>query len=533
MKLDLFAEQRTTATPVGLMVAARIANMLVGLAIIPVLIHTLGGEGFAAWAVLLAVSAAFTLLEVGMPKTFIRYAAPLIQQGQWQQVATLLAHVLTVLGLVFVAGIWPVSWLASEAAGRLKVPNDGLLSAAQMILFVYAAIALRALLQFGSLTFNAARRFRAYAVASFLQSFLSNVAAAAVAIWTGRLDLTLLAFWIAQLLLLALSSLIAIQRFARDIAITLPRLDKLRELCSHGLKVQAFDWAQILTFQFDKLLIATFMGLWAVAPYEVGFRGVAALRSVPSSGLDSFLATAAIGHHEGSDELWRRYRSATQLAALSVLVFLIAPLAVAPIFLYAWTGEMGYYGRWVFLSLSLGAACSVIVLPAATLAQAAGRVDLQARSALASLLLNIPLSFILLLEWGLAGVAAGTALSLLAGSFLLLLEVHRAYRQSLPSTLKMLAALWPLVAVCAACALLANAPFEIWLSSLPRSMRYAWQVRLVPGLFAGLGYLVCVSLMAATLIHRGALADEHYEILSRLIRFRWFQAWCDKRRESR
>ena len=90
MRFGFFAEQRTAALPVGLLVIARIANMTLGLAVIPVLIHYLGGNGFAAWALLLAISAAFTLLELGMALTYVKQVAPLIQHDDWLQVNAVL-----------------------------------------------------------------------------------------------------------------------------------------------------------------------------------------------------------------------------------------------------------------------------------------------------------------------------------------------------------------------------------------------------------------------------------------------------------
>ncbi len=529
MRLGLFAEQRTTALPVGMLVVARIVNMALGLAVIPVLIHYLGGDGFAAWALLLAISAAFALLELGMSPTYVKQVAPLIQQDDWHQVNVVLNNVLAILVLAFTAGALPLFWLATSIARELHVPDSRLLDAGQMVEFVYVAVGLRALLQLGSLTLNAARRFRALAAASFLQSFVSNAAAAVGAVWTGRLDVTLLAFWIAQLLVLAIIFAISSRLYIRASDRVWPSFDRMRGLCSHGLKIQAHDWAQVINYQFDKFLIAAFMGLWAVAPYEVGNRSVSALRSIPGSGIDSFLATAAIGQSAKAD-LWQQYQRVTQLAAIAVLVFMIAPLAIAPLFLYAWTGEMGYTGRWVFLSLILGAAFSVLALPAAAMAQAAGRAELQARAAIVTLLINVPLSFVLILKLQLVGVAAGTAIAMMAGAAMLMADVHKAYAQPLVNTLKPLWHLfWAPACVCAAFALLTWFLFELWLASVNPGIRFSREMRVIPGLIAGLTYVGCLISMLAAQIHRGALTAEQQDFVCRIIPFRWFREYCAAR----
>jgi O-antigen/teichoic acid export membrane protein len=354
---------------------------------------------------------------------------------------------------------------------------------------------------------------------------VANIAAVLAAAWTRRLEVVLVAYWASQFFVLAISFIVARRLYVRaPIAITL-KFAELREFLGHGVKIQISDWAQIINFQFDKFLIASFLGLGVVAPYEVANRSVLALRSIPSSGLDSFLSTAAIGRISGAD-VWQRYQTVTRLAAIAVIVFMIAPLAVAPIFLYAWTGEMGYTSRWVFLGLLLGTAGNVLALPAAAMAQAAGRADLQARAAIASIVINIPLSIVLVLEWGMAGAAAGTAVAMLGGAGLLLMHVHRAYDQPLSETLKNLSRFWPLLVVCLAFAAIVYLPFEHWLASLDVASRYSWKTRISLALLAGATYTACLGSMAIVQFHRGALERNHYDFLSRWIRFKWFVAYC-------
>jgi O-antigen/teichoic acid export membrane protein len=525
MKTGLFTEQQTAFVPAGLLVSARVANMAVGLGMIPLLIHFLGGDGFAAWALLLAASAVFSALEIGMPLAFVKFAAPLIREGNWAQVGVVFNNAMSIQLVAFSVACPAVLLLSGSAAQLLGLPDGRMLSAGEMVVVVYAGVVFRSLLQFGAHTFNAARRFRALAVVSFLQSFVANIAAVLAAAWTRRLEVVLVAYWASQFFVLAISFIVARRLYVRaPIAITL-KFAELREFLGHGVKIQISDWAQIINFQFDKFLIASFLGLGVVAPYEVANRSVLALRSIPSSGLDSFLSTAAIGRISGAD-VWQRYQTVTRLAAIAVIVFMIAPLAVAPIFLYAWTGEMGYTSRWVFLGLLLGTAGNVLALPAAAMAQAAGRADLQARAAIASIVINIPLSIVLVLEWGMAGAAAGTAVAMLGGAGLLLMHVHRAYDQPLSETLKNLSRFWPLLVVCLAFAAIVYLPFEHWLASLDVASRYSWKTRISLALLAGATYTACLGSMAIVQFHRGALERNHYDFLSRWIRFKWFVAYC-------
>jgi len=516
----LLSEQASVHRPAGLMVLARLGNIVLGIATVPVLLHFLGSEGFAAWAVLLAIAFAFSALELGMPLTFVKHAAPLVQAGNWRGVDGVLGTAWLMLACVFLLAGLPLAWFAPRAARELHLPDAPAMSAAAMVLAVFAAAAARSLLQFGAYTFLAARRFRALAATVFLQSFLANLAAAIAAACTRRLDLALLAYWAAQLLATALGFVFSRALFVGGAGGAAPSWRIARELMPHGLKIQLSDWAQIVTFQFDKFIIAGMVGLVSVAPYEVANRSVTALRSIPSSGLDSFLPSAAIGQHS-PEETWQRYVAVTRLAATAVSVFMVAPLAIAPVFLYAWTGQMGFLSRGVFVALSCGFAANVLALPAAALVQAAARADLQARAAMLTLLVNIPLSLLLLWQWGMVGAAAGTSVAMTAGAALLLADAHRAYGRPLRPTLALVASYWPALVVCALFGLVAYLPFERWFVAIPEAARDGWRTRLAAAAAAGVAYLSCIGAMLLVQWRFGLVPREQYQALREWLRARW------------
>lgn len=436
MRSRLFADYSSVATSAALLIAARIANMVLGLAVIPVLLAFLGTEHFAAWALLLALGAAFSLLELSMPPTYVRAVAPLIHKGRATEVNQVTANALCIVFLSFGVASVPLIAAASVLVKAVGLPDGEMLSATQLVIFVFIAASLRALLQFGSLKLNAARKFGALAASSFIQSFSSNLAAALAAIISGKLEYAVIAFWLAQLLALAAVGF-AGKFFVSDQEAerVSPKWPGMRELLKHALPLQVYDWAQVVSCQFDKFVIAAVAGLPSVALYEIGNRSVLALRSIPASGIDSFLATAAIGQAD-KDVLWEEYVRTLRLAGLAVFVFIIAPLTVAPIMLYAWTGDVGYEARWVFAWLAIGATVSVMSLPAAAMIQAAGQPNLQARAAVASLLVNIVLSLSLGLQFGPVGAAAGSAFSMSLNALLILNKANALY-ESRPISARM------------------------------------------------------------------------------------------------
>jgi O-antigen/teichoic acid export membrane protein len=389
------------------------------------------------------------------------------------------------------------------------------MTAGQLILFVFGAVVLRSLLQTGVLVLYAARRFFHVGVLYFLQAFLANCAAIWAAWRFGRLDVILAWFWSAQLIVAALGLTLAAWQYPIRFDPRAWRLGTMRRLFVHGARIQLVAISELVNFQFDKFVIASLVGLWAVGPYEVANRSALALRSIPMTGLDSYLPRAAIGAAGGNGS-WAGYIATTRLACLCALVFLIAPLAMAPVWLYAWTGQMGHFGRWAFAMLAVGATCSVVASPAAALAQASGQPQILARAALVSVGLNIPLSLMMAHLWGLKGAAAGTAVAMSASAFLVILGVHRLYHRRLRDTLAEYRSLWPLLAICVALGAVVNIRFDWWIATLDPVTRYAHGSRVLPGMVAVAGYLVCMGLMLLAGLAREVLTPE--ELLS-IVRF--------------
>lgn len=509
----LLREQPSVELPVSLLVGSRIVNTVIGLAVMPVLIYKLGGDGFAAWAILLALAAAFSLFELGAAPTYVKFVAPLVHSGDWPQIGRIQAGLLAILALSFSAGGVAVAVSCQTVSAYLGLPDAPLLSAAQMILFVFVCSALRAIFQVGTLSLNAARRFSALAASAFLQSLASNVIAAIAAMWTGRLDFALIAYWTAQLVVM-----VAVCVLSRAYVLPLarlhgPTLADVLQLFGHGMKVQVYDWAQVISYQYDKFVIAAMIGLSAVPQYEVGNRSALALRSIPASGVESFLASAAI-HQQDANRLWAAYQQVTGLAVLAAFTFLLAPIAVGPLFLVAWIGEIGYPARWTFLCLALGAACSVVALPAASLVQSMGRADLHARSALLALGINVPMSIILVQHWGVPGVAVGTSLAMACGAGLLLLDTHKACGKSVIDTVGKVVRFGPLALICAAIGILS------WISTDYVVTRFGLgavskpNARIVAAALALAAYGLCVGMMLLYALRRGMLRLRQQPFLS-------------------
>jgi O-antigen/teichoic acid export membrane protein len=494
--------------------AARLVNMAVGLAMIPLLIHLLGGRGFAAWAILLSCSAVFNELQLGMHTALVRGVAvtnrghPTAVAQLWSSAVAFLVAIHAAVLPIVVLGAWPLGeWL--------RLPNVGRWQPGTAILVVFVAVAARAVLITGTFTLFASARFHQAAALSLAQALASNTTATLAAWLTRDLAYTLVSFWVVQLLVVSTGFVIA-QRLGSRPRPSLVSGYLIRRLLAYGVKVQLSEWAQTINFQFDKFVIVRVLGLWPAALYEVANRSVLALRSIPSSGVDTFLpiATQWAAAGRSRDDAPRRM---ALLAFYGSVVFFAGPLAVAPVFLYAWVGEMGYISRHVFTYLVVGAAANLLALPLATLAQAAGRPEVQARAAMVSIILNIPLSLTLVRVWGVEGGALASSLAMILGMVILMREARAALGTEAVSAVSVTVLRhWPLAAVCLGWGGAVHFFFGRWLVTTPVHLRYGLRLRALAGVAALALYGACLLIVLLVKLRIGFEADES-QFLARLV----------------
>ena len=515
MSADADAESAVAfAAPAALFVAARLVNMVVGLAMIPLLIHSLGGHGFATWTILLSCAAVFNELQLGMHTALVR-AVAIADRSEPATVARLWSSAAAFLVAIHLLAL-PLIFLLARPLGRwLRLPDIGPWHPGTAIVVVFLAVGARAVLVTGMFSLFAATRFRSVAALSLAQAMTSNVAATLIA-WRSRdVAATLLGFWAAQLLVVGAGFFIARNMGWRPRP-TLVSGSLIRELLGYGVRVQLAEWAQIVNFQFDKFVIVRLLGLWPAALYEVSNRSVLALRSIPSGGMDTFLPVAtqrSAGDVDGNGAA----RRMALVALYGIVLFFAAPLVVAPVFLYAWVGEMGYVSRHVFAYLVVGAATNLLALPLATLAQAAGRPEVQARAAAASILLNIPLSLTLVRIWGVEGAALGSSIAMVLGMGVLLREARIALGQGVVSTVAgTMGRHWPLALACLAWGTAVHVGFGRWYLGAGAPVRYGLDTRAYAGGTALALYVACLLTLLLIKLRLGGFEADERQLFARV-----------------
>ncbi len=309
----------------------------------------------------------------------------------------------------------PVCLVAEPLAAWLNLPATPLLSPGECILLIYATVAIMALLRCTIAPLLAARMMKAHGAFTVLQAIVSAGVTWTVAWTTKRLDLVLIGNALAIIAVQSLAAAWTWHRMHWRLSPALLDRHLAGSMLRYGAALQFSDVAMFVIYQFDKLVISGVVTPAEVAHYEVASRSAQALGNFSSSPLVAFAPTLTEQHGRNEDlsqDLLRLLR----LTVLGAGFFLLLPMAVAPIALFAWVGQIGYHAAGTFTLLALAMITTLLVTPLSMAAQAMGRASMELKRASGAMLINLPASAILIYHYGKEGAALGTLLACLAAN---------------------------------------------------------------------------------------------------------------------
>ena len=203
----------------------------------------------------------------------------------------------------------------------------------------------------------------------------------------------------------------------------------------------------------DNIVIAKFLGLTLVASYAIAFRVNQVAVSFIYRLADTFFPFYAELHAQGDREKLRLYlfESSQFSAVIAFFMFLFMVFWGKPI-ISLWLGQENFIGRPVFFLLALIVLMgSLVHLPAVVL-QGMGKLGSVVGFNLAEAAINLGLSLLLVVRFGVLGVALGTVIAMALTSlwyvpYLACRETQSSFRTYLFSTVVGPACLAALTAV--------------------------------------------------------------------------------------
>lgn len=489
---------------------AQVVELAVNLLLAPYLLAMLGAELFGIWIVLALVTNYFSLFDLGVSAGFIKHLTEAETLKHVNQRNTIVAtgwvfyaaFSMLILGIGVAAGSWLLQFLKVDPAFM------------PVYWGVLAVFGIRnSCVVYRSLLFARQRIdvLNAIAVAGALLRSVGTVAA--VALGYGLVGLVTVSIGMA-LYHVTLEVFMAYRVYdglrLRPLAAS---FSTFLTLFRYGIRVQTSRFADLVYLHVDKLLLSHFVGFGAVTFYELGGKVAGLTRTFPTILLQGLLPAAAeLEAQQNRARLMRLYvKSSKYLAALTFPLAAFSILEAKQI-IRVWLGAGDHGGATLALQvLTVAYLFHLLMEVALAVARGIGVVQYEMRALLVAAVLNLVLSLLLIMHYGLTGALIGTTASMIIGYALFMHVFHRYVAFSFGDLVKQVY-LVPFAGVAVASAAVAAAGYSFgWFDpSLDAP-------RLIGLLILTLKGLLFVAVYSALVWKRGYIAISDMHLLRRTV----------------
>lgn len=405
----------------------RIWGMLVSLVLVPFIIESIGVERYGIWALAGVITSYCALADLGFGTSFVKFIAGAAAAGDYRKIGSIvrtghLFYFFLALCLLPAAvfGVGPLVRL-------LRIPAVLSSEASQVILLGVMAFALSMLASVPGAVYVGLQRMDISNIVGIAASFF-HVIGTVYVISSGYGLRGLMLVAIAGTLLVWCVNWVVAVRLVPAAYFRQGAFDRglLSEQLRYGLQLQVSRIANAVSFQADRLIISFFLGVGAVAFYQLGATFLQQVRQVPLLLVSALVPAVSELDQQDKDrhirELYLRGSRYLIGIAVPLTVFIVA---AAPEIIFIWMGLGFSLSVSVIRILALGYCCATVTGVASSIAAGTGRTDIDMRFGLVMAFLNIVVSIFLVRLIGFTGVVLGTSFALTAASCFFVRIFHR------------------------------------------------------------------------------------------------------------
>lgn len=394
-----------------------VIRLVVTLAFTPMLVSSLGIEGYGLYVLVGALSAYLYILDFGMNDSVIRFFVA--HENDIPERDRFLARMLGLFGLiggVILAASYGLSHLAAPAFGANMTPYQIALLEDMILVTGLTAAVVVALNPVGALL-SATESFvflRSMEIAATLLATLVMV----LVLRAGGDALDIVIVSAASMILQAMVRVTyAIVVLGGRVRLGLPDRATLARVVGYGAPIFLVMIAEVIFWRLDTLLIGAFLGAAPIAVFAIGvtfnkyFMSFAtALSRVMTPEIirqvDKAVDSAVLTH------LMIRL---SRIQAMFLLLILTGLIIFGQSFLTLWLGSEFACSYWVMVTILVPYALEMIGNTRNIILQVKGLYWYRASITLGMSLMNIPLTMVLLNTYGVVGAAISTAVALTLG----------------------------------------------------------------------------------------------------------------------
>jgi O-antigen/teichoic acid export membrane protein len=388
--------------------------------LIPIIVRFIGVEQFGLWSLMLALTGYIGLADLGLSTSFVKYIAEYVSVGDSRRVNQVIRQGLLFYVLLSVVVLVAGYFLFPLAFSILRIPSVKYDLSQMCFLTALATFGVSNIAGvFGSILNGIQRSDVFNMLVAILLPLKFAASFVVLALGYGLIglmtsDLVVSAGTIIPLVWMT-------KKHFPQFSLTHIPYDNglMKVLLRFGAQLQVSRFAELVQFQFDKMLLSRFIGLPAVSLYDFGSRPLARLRALPITAIASLVpaVSALDAVHERARIQAALIRSTRYLVVLTLPCFAFI-VCFAHELVAVWLGPGFDQAATTMQILAIGYAISVGAMTLALVSQGMGQPKYQMHATIVQAILNIVLSTTLVLTFGYFGAVVGTTVSIIVGASL-------------------------------------------------------------------------------------------------------------------
>ena len=437
----------TIARNVGTRYLAIAVEMLIGLVMLPFNLRHLGQEAYGLWMLTAGLTIHFSVLDMGYGSALVKFIAQYRAHKDARALNEIASTMFYVYAAIGAAAYLVVIVLALHLGSFFRITPAQADTGKWLLLIIGLNIACNFPFSvFGGVIDGFQRYDRNNLVA--IVSSLAVASANAAVLVAGYGLVALVAATTSVRLLTYFVYRTNAYRIYPPLRINTSffRRSRLREVTGFSIYSSIIDWANKLNYELDEIVIGVFLGtapvaIWAVADRIIS--GTQRLTNQVNGVLFPFIVDSDTTNQNA--RLQRLLLEGTRLSIATVVPIAVALILLAKPLVKAWVGKAGpqmMASAPLIQILAIVVALRVGSATGTTLLKGAGRVRYLAAVNIASGLVNLILSALLVRPFGLIGVAVGTLVPV-AFSAVFILFPAACRRVDLPIGRACRFAVWP------------------------------------------------------------------------------------------
>jgi O-antigen/teichoic acid export membrane protein len=395
--------------------ASNYADIIITLAarffLTPLILHELGATIFGLWVLVASLMDYGRLFDFGISGALTKFVAEDQVTDNVDRSRRLISASLFLYTLLGVSLIAIISGTAPLLTELIHVPAAEHREATRFLILMGVWVGLSLPCSTTSAVLRGLQRFDAINLIDIIIGTILPAVAIVVVLLMGGGLVSLVLVNIVTVLVVQIPSIFLINRFAPELRFGWHGIDRqsIRTVLTFGSWIFIGQTATRLNTKTDTIVIGAVLSLGAVTPYSLALRLTEVGRVLVTQFLQVLLPVASELHAERD---WKRLKALYITSTRLVLAISIpiggAFVALAGQFLALWVGPAYESYSYLVTILMLAVVISLSQWPAASVFQGMNRYGLLALIALTSGLVNLGLSIILGMRYGLIGVALGT-----------------------------------------------------------------------------------------------------------------------------